>query len=101
MSVEDKCPHGERMGASFCHECNPTLMKMIEEMPNTHICRGGHNIWWAYIEPWGVYEDGKGGSPFDAVRALYEKWKVDGRKGSASRDAVKEGLAGVLPWATP
>ncbi len=63
---------------SCCRVCFPpdvTIEQMIEKMPQTHICRGGHNIWWAYIEPWGVYEDGKGGSPSTAVRALYEKWK--------------------------
>jgi len=50
---------------------------MIEEMPNTHICPGGIDIWWAYIEPWGVYEDGKGDSPAAAIRALYKKWKAE------------------------
>lgn len=53
----------------------PTIEQMIEEMQNTHICRGGIDIWWAYVEPWGVYEDGKGDSPLSAVRALYKKWK--------------------------
>ena len=56
-----------------------TLIEMIEDMPNIHICRGEKgkgSIWWAYIEPWGVIEDGKGRSPNAAVRALYEKWKA-------------------------
>ncbi len=77
---------GEMHGSFTCDHCNGTgtepltIEQMIEEMPNTHICPGGFpggtDIWWAYIEPWGVIEDGKGGSPSAAVRALYEKWKI-------------------------
>jgi len=62
--------------SGFYQDC-PTIEEMIEEMQNTHICTGGDNQWWAYVEPWGVYEDGKGDSPINAVRALYKKWKTE------------------------
>ena len=87
MSADDKCPHGERMGAGFCRECNQTLMQMIGEMNETapiHIFkhhRGGHVAWLMVdhtelptcVEPGWCFSRA---SLNEAIRALYEKWKA-------------------------
>lgn len=65
----------EMLAEHTCKPSDPTIEQMIEEMRNTHICTGGGNVWWTYIEPFGLYEDGKGNSPFAAIHALYKKWK--------------------------